>query len=102
MLLELGQLQFPESPTKLQDQYFKGIDFDGLTRKEIEALLRQREWEQLSKKAKLEYEQKWHRKSALLPGIAEILEELLKWKEQMAGYEYARKEQGEEEEEFEL
>jgi len=101
VLLKLGQLRFPDNPTALQDRYFDGIDFDRLTRKEIEALLKQREWERLSKKARLEYEQQWNRKSTLLPGIAGILEELLKWKEQTAVSNYTMEWTREEEEEFE-
>ena len=81
--------------------HFNNINFDGLTRQEIEILLKQREWERLSQKAKLEYEQQWNRKNMVLPYIADILEEVLQWKEQSItdngiGWPY------EDEEEFEI
>ena len=102
VLLELGRLHFPDNSTELQDRYFEGIDFDGLTKQEIEALLKRREWEQVSKKAREEYEQQWNAKNILLPGIAGILEELLKWKEQKAISNHSMEWTKEEEEEFEL
>ena len=101
VLLELGRIHFPDDYTRLQDMHFSNINFDGLTQQEIEILLKQREWELLSKKARLEYEQQWNRKNMVLPCIASILEEVLQWKEQSIadsgmGWTY------EDEEEFEI
>lgn len=101
VLLELGRLNFTDNPTKLQDMYFEGINFDGLIQKEIDVLLKQREQERLSQKARLEYEQQWNRKNIVLPCIDGILEEVLQWKEKSIadsgiGWTY------EDEEEFEI
>lgn len=101
VLLELGRIHFPDDYTRLQDMHFNNINFDGLTRQEIEILLKQREREHLSQKARLEYEQQWNRKNMVLPCIAGILEEVLQWKEQSTsdnsiGWTY------EDEEEFEI
>ena len=101
VLLELGRIHFPDDYTRLQDMHFNNISFDGLTRQEIEILLKQREQERLSQKARLEYEQQLNRKNMVLPCIAGILEEVLQWKEQSItdsciGWTY------EDEEEFEI
>ena len=81
VLLELGRIHFPDEYTRLQDIHFNNINFDGVTRQEIEILLKQRERERLSQKARLEYELQWNRKNMVLPCIAGILEEVLQWKE---------------------
>jgi len=62
--------------------YFQDIDFEGLTKKEIEILLAQRKAEALSKKAMAAYEAQQKQQHYVLPTIAEILEEVLKWKRQ--------------------
>lgn len=72
----------PDDYTQLQNMYFNNINFDGLTKQEIDILLKQREQERLSQKERLEYEQQWNRKNMVLPCIAGILEEVLQWKEQ--------------------
>lgn len=82
VLLELGRIHFPDDYTRLQDMHFTNINFDGLTRQEIEILLKQRERELLSQKTRLEYEQQRNRKNMVLPCIAGILDEVLQWKEQ--------------------
>lgn len=80
--LEPGRIHFPDDYTRLQDMYFNNINFDGLTRQEIEILLKQREQEHLSRKARLEYAQQWNRKNMILPCITGIMEEVLQCKEQ--------------------
>jgi hypothetical protein len=82
VLFELGRIHFPDDYTRVQDMHFNNINFDGLTRQEIEILLKQFERERLSQKARLEYEQQWNRKNMVLPCITGIMEEVLQWKEQ--------------------
>jgi len=93
VLLELGRIHFPDDYTRLQDMYFNNIDFDGLTRREIEILLKQREREHLSQKARLEYEQQLKQNNMVLPTITAILEEILQREQSQStdydlGYDY--------------
>lgn len=84
VLLELGHMYFPDDYTRLENMYFNNIDFNGLTKHEIEILLKQRERERLSKKARLEYEQQLKQKNMILPAVTGILEEVLRWRQSQA------------------
>lgn len=78
-LLSVGAMFRPDDSGYLQQQYFDGIDFKGLTKREIEDYLKRKELEKLSEKAKQEYEQQQKKKNLILPTILLILEEVLSW-----------------------
>ena len=82
-LQEIGRMLFPDNPYRLENMYFDHIDFDGLTKQEIENYLKRKEMEKLSKKAQEEWEER-NRKSSILPSIVGILAEILSWKKQVS------------------
>lgn len=75
--LKIGKMLFPDNPSHFQDLYFGGmdyIDFDGLTRKEIEAYLKHKKAQQLDLKARMEWDKQSNSGGKLLATIADILE----------------------------
>lgn len=85
VLLDLGQLHFPEEPDRYQNMYFHDIDFDGLTKQEIEIALARKALDSLLEKARQTHERaaaEARQAGLLLSSVASTFEEVLRWQEQ--------------------
>lgn len=102
VLLELGALHFPNDSCHYQDMYFQDIDFEGLTKLEIEILIKQRQTEALLKRSSLLNQQHQGQTAVILPCIANILEEILTWKSRSEINCYSDYKENEWDNEFEL
>lgn len=92
--LEVGKILFPNNPTELQDRYFGGmdyIDFDALTREEIEAYLKHKKAQQLQLKAWAQWD-KQSQGGQILSCIADTLEEIIKLRQENQLSDYFTKE----------
>lgn len=102
-LLELGQLHCPEEPDRFQTMYLHDIDFDGLTKQEIEIALSRKALENLLEKArKINEKAEAERQQAglLLASIVDTLAEVLRWQQEKQWQFW--NERSEEENEYEL
>jgi hypothetical protein len=75
--LEVGKMLCPDNPLRLQDSYFGGmelVDFDRLTREEIESYLKQKKLEQLQQKALAERDNQSRSNGLLLACVADTLD----------------------------
>lgn len=90
--LEVGKMLFPNNPTELQDMYIGGmefIDFDRLTRVEIEAYLKRKKFEQLQKKARAEWEKQSRSGGVVLACIADTLAMILEYRKEQQAFDYS-------------
>lgn len=103
VLLELGQLHYPDEPNRFETMYFHDIPFDGLTKQEIEIALSRKALEQMFAKARQAHEkaaEEERQSGQFLFSISAIFEEVQRWQQERANsfdsYRY------EDENEFEL
>ena len=85
VLLDLGRLHFPEEPDRYQNMYFHDVDFDGLTKQEIEIALARKALDALLEQARKVNERaaaEARQAGLLLSSVASIFEEVLHWQEQ--------------------
>ena len=85
VLLELGQLNCPDTPDCYQDMYFQDIPFDGMTKQEIEIALSRKALDSMLEEARQAHEKaKTESRQAglLLATIADTLAEVLRWQEE--------------------
>lgn len=105
VLLELGQLHCPEEADRYQNMYFSNIDFDGLTKQEIEIALARKALENLLEKARQAHEKANAERSQaglLLVSVTNIIEEILRWQEEQSEEYNGNYDYGMEENEWEL
>lgn len=85
VLLELGQLHCPDTPSRYQDMYFGDIPFDGLTKQEIEIALSRKALDSMLQKARQAHEKakaESQQAGLLLATIADTFAEVLRWQEE--------------------
>lgn len=85
VLLELGQLHFPDDHDHYQEMYLRDIPFDGLTKQEIEIALSRKALETMLAKARLAHEKaeaERRQSGLLLASIVDMLAEVLRWQEE--------------------
>lgn len=106
VLLQLGQLNFPDTPDRYQDMYFRDIPFDGMTKQEIEIALSRKALDSMLQKARQAHEKakaESQQAGLLLATIADTLAEVLCWQEEQQNGSYHSTDTAyEEENEFEL
>lgn len=85
VLLELGRLRCPEESCRYQDMYLHDIDFDGLTKREIEIALSRRALDTMLEKARQAHEKaeaERQKVGLLLASVTDTLAEVLRWREE--------------------
>lgn len=95
-LSAVGAMLLPNASDGLQETYVPGVDFSGLTRREIEIHLKNKMWERLSRSVQREYEAR--NRQSVLPTMLGCLEELMRFVRQREEYAQCY----EDEEEYEM